>query len=160
MPMNEAQSGGRRCGIVATASLIFNIFLLALIGGHVLRHHGERAPSAVPTNLARALADAEASLSPSDAAKFRDVMTRGAPLYAQSAKQLAGARFALERQIVAEPFDRQAVHNAFVAWQQSWNRLFDNVDDTLIEALAQVSPEGRRKLIAQRQAEIGRDRAP
>ena len=111
-------------------------------------------------NLARALADAETSLPPSDAAKFRDVMTRGAPLYAQSAKQLAEARAALQRQIVAEPFDRQAVHSAFVAWQQSWNRLLDNADDTLIEALAQVSPEGRRKLIAQRQAERKRDGTP
>jgi hypothetical protein len=84
---------------------------------------------------------------------FHDVMTRGAPLYAQSGKPLAEAKSALKRQIVAEPYDRQAVHSAFVARQQSWNRLFDNADDTLIEALAQVSPERRRKLIAQRQAE-------
>jgi Spy/CpxP family protein refolding chaperone len=146
---------------VLTASLLFNIFLLAIIGGHVLRHHGEQGVSALP-NLAHALANAEASLPPSDAAKFHDVMTRGAPLYAQSAKQLAEARSALRRQIVTEPFDRQAVHSAFVAWQQSWNRLLDNADDTLIEALAQVSPEGRRKLLAQRQAqaELKRDRTP
>lgn len=143
-----------------TASLLFNVFLLAIIGGHVLRHHGERGVTPMSANLARALADAETSLPPSDAAKFRNVMTRGAPLYAQSAKQLAEARAALQRQIVAEPFDRQAVHSAFVAWQQSWNRLLDNADDTLIEALAQVSPEGRRKLIAQRQAERKRDGTP
>ncbi|HTV96317.1 MAG TPA: periplasmic heavy metal sensor [Steroidobacteraceae bacterium] len=157
--MNEPQSGRRR-GIVLTASLLFNVFLLAIIGGHVLRHHGERGFSPMSTSLARALANAEASLPPSDAAKFRDVMTRGAPLYAQSAKQLAEARAALQRQIVAEPFDRQAVRSAFLAWQQSWNRLLDNAGDTLIEALAQVSPEGRRKLIAQRQAALKRDSTP
>jgi uncharacterized membrane protein len=137
--------------IVFVASLVLNLFLLAVIGGHVLRHNAVPETPGAPM-LARALANAEASLSPPDAAAFRAIMTRDAPQYVPAARQLGEARAALERQIVAEPFNRQAVHEAFAAWQASWNHFLDTADNPMVDALAHVSPEGRRKLIAGRQA--------
>jgi Heavy-metal resistance len=130
-------------------SLLLNLFLVALIAGHLLRRHlNEAGLGTVP--LARALVKAEASLSPSDAAAFDAVIRRDAPRYAASARAFGQARRALERQILAQPFDRDAAREALAAWQASWNRFLDDFGGPLVDALAQVSPEGRQKLIAAR----------
>jgi len=136
---------------VLPASLLLNLFLAALIGGHLLRH--EARENSLP--VARALANAEASLSPADAAAFRAAMRRDGPELAESIRQVAEARRALGRQIVAEPFDAQATRQALATWQASWNRFFDQMDGSLVEALGKVSPEGRQKLVAERRKARG-----
>jgi len=135
--------------IALAVSLIVNFFLIAVIGGRWL-HHGPAQVESGSQVLARAIANAEASLSPADAAAFGAVMTRDAPRYEQAGRQLGEDRVALERQITAEPYDPQAVRQAFARWQASWNRFIDSADDTIVEALGRISPEGRRKLIEQR----------
>jgi len=148
MVQTPAVRGWRR--IALPASIVLNIFLIALIGGHVLRGGPAIAPDANP--LARALANAEASLSPSDAAAFRQVMQRDAPHFADAAKQLAVSRRAVAQQIAAEPFNADAVHQALTHWQMALNNFFDAFREPLVDALAKVSPDGRRRLIAERQA--------
>lgn len=135
--------------VLLPASLVVNLFLFALVGGHVLTHDLHARDSGGDV-LVRALANAEASLSGADAAAFRAALSRDEPRYAQAARQLAEARNALEREIETEPFNQQAVAQTLAAWQMSWNRFFDAFDDTLIDALAHISPDGRRKLIAER----------
>lgn len=148
MAQTQAARGWRR--IAVAASVVLNIFFIALIGGHLLRGRPAIAPNESP--VMRALASAEASLSPSDAAAFRQVMKTDAPRFEDAARQLAAARRAVGRQIAAEQFDADAVHQALVHWQKALNNFFDAFSDPLVEALAKVSPEGRRRLIAERQA--------
>jgi len=130
-------------------SILLNLFLVAVIGGHLLRHHGNEFGTGAPS-VARILANAQASLSAPDAAAFGAVMRRDAPRYVQSALELSRARNALERQIMAQPYDAAATKQAFVAWQESGDRFLVDISDSLVEALGRVSPEGRQKLVASR----------
>lgn|SRR5690348_13797693 len=142
-------------------SLLCNVFLAALIAGHLL---GQRVRpvrfSIGATPMARALERAEGILSPQDAAVFREVLQRDRPRYAPAALQVAEARRGLERQIAAQPFDPRAASQALAAWRTSWNGFVDDFSGPLVDALAAISPEGRRRLVASRRAreqQAGRD---
>lgn len=142
-------SGWRR--IALPASIVLNLFLIALIGGHLFQ--ARRIATNAETPLVRALARAEATLPPRDATAFAAAMRRDAPRFAAAQKQLTQARQELQRQIAAEQFNQADVRQALEAWQSAWNHFFDDFSTPLIDALSQVSPEGRRKLVAARQAE-------
>jgi uncharacterized membrane protein len=144
--------------IALPASIILNLFLVALIGGHVLHRLFTEAPPGPP--LMRALARAEAGLPPQDAARFGTVMRRDAPLFSEDRERIIAARRALAGQITAEHFDQDAVRQAMATWQAAWNRFVTDFANTLVDALAQVSPEGRRKLIAERGLRRREDAAP
>ena len=131
------------------ASLLLNVFFIAVIGGHLLRYNA--ASDRAGPSLVHALANAEAILSPPDAAAFRAVMNREEPRIAESWQQLVDARRELRRQIAAEQFNRAAAKQALSAWGQHANLFLNDFGDTLIEAFAQVSPEGRRKIAADAQ---------
>lgn len=135
--------------LVLPVSLVLNLFLVALVAGHLVRRQiGELEPgnSVVATGIAMA----EASLSKADAAAFAEVMRRDAPRYEPAAKELEQTRQALDRQITSEPFDPKTVRQAFAVWQGAWNRFIDAFTDTAVDALSQISPEGREKLLIQR----------
>lgn len=139
-------SSGQR--ILLTVSLVLNLFLAGLIGGHLLRTRAQGPLARTP--FARILASAEAKLSAHDAAAFQAVMQRDAPRFAASGRDLRQARQALRRDIVTEPFDQAAVRRDLTAWEAAWNRFMTDFSGPLVEALGQVSPEGRRKLVAAR----------
>ncbi len=147
MSENRPRLNWRR--VVLPSSLVLNLFLVALIGGHLVRHDVDQVDPGRPS-LARALADAEARLSAPDAAAFGAVLRRDAPQYELAAQQFEQARSVLKDRIVAQPFDPVAVRQALTAWQVNWNHFIDSVGNPLIDALAQISPEGRQKLVAQR----------
>ena len=134
--------------IALPASIVLNLFFIALIGGHLLHNRTYDVGSGTP--LTRALARAEASLPPQDAAAFGAVMRREAPHYAEAAQQLKEARQELARQITAEQFNQEEVRQALATWRTAWGRFMEDFGNTLVEALAQVSPEGRRKLVLDR----------
>jgi hypothetical protein len=139
-------TGGWRWALLG--SLVCNLFLAALIGGFLLR---TRLHGHIPEmSLARALSNAEATLSPPDAARFDQVMKQQAPQFAASALQFAKARNELEGQIMAEPFDSRTAKLAYRDWTEKLDKFDHAIGDALVDALAQVSPEGRRKLIAYR----------
>jgi len=141
---------GRR--IALPVSLVLNLFLLALIGGHVWHNRLQAASSDRP--LARALADVEATLSPRDGAAFKAAILADQPRFAEAAKKAALARLELGRRITAVPFDPQATMRALEAWRTSWNAFMSDFDEPLVNALAQVSPEGRQKLVRQRRERL------
>ena len=132
--------------IALPASILLNLFLVAVIGGHMWRVRGHEAAFATP--MARVLARAEASLPAQDAAKFGAVIRRDAQRYADAQKRLLDARLELRRQITADQFNQEDVRRALATWQAAWNAFFDDFGNTLVEALAQVSPDGRHKLAA------------
>jgi uncharacterized membrane protein len=135
---------------VLPASVILNLFFVALIATHLLRHRHETLPPG--QSLARALANAEATLPPQDAAAFGAVMQRDKARLTDVGKQLVAARQELARLITEEHYDRTAVRQAFTAWATAWSRFQDAFSDTLTDALAEVSPEGRRQLVESRAA--------
>jgi uncharacterized membrane protein len=149
MQNNLKPSAWRR--IALPASLALNLFLVAAIGGHVWRAHHDTFGAHTP--LARALANAYSVLDQRDAAAFRAVMQRDEPRLGEAAAQIAQTRKDLQRALTAEPFDKEAARRALVAWRASGGHFLDNFGDTLIDALAQVSPEGRRKLVDGRRAD-------
>ena len=149
MSESIANRGSRWHRIALPASIILNLFLIAIISGHVYHVRGRAAIAGTP--LGRVLARAESVLPPQDAAAFGAVIRRDTPKFAVSGVRLREAREALESQIVAEPFDPVATRQALVATQRSWNQFIDDFGASLVEALAQVSPQGRRKLVSETQ---------
>ena len=133
-------------------STVLSLFLLGIIAGHLLRRDG--SPEIAVTPMARALERAEAELSPADAAAFRAALDRGEPRYAQSAAQVASARRELARQIAAQPFDPRATSQALAVWRTSWDRFVGDLSGPLIDALAAISPEGRRRLVDARRQRL------
>jgi uncharacterized membrane protein len=130
--------------IALPASTILNLFLLALIAGYVWHlHHG--AAQRLP--VARILSNMEARLDRRDASAFRAVMEQSEPGLGQGAQSVSKARRNLEAQLTAEPFDQQAARHALVEWHNAAGQFLDRYGDTLIDALARVSPEGRRRLV-------------
>lgn len=130
--------------IALPVSFALNLFFVAVIGGYWLSTTYEYAG----TPVARALTQAEASLSPGDAAAFRVVIQRDASRYRQAEQQLRDARRALRYQVEAERFDPAGTRKALTAWRAAWNHFMDSFEGPLVDALAQVSPDGRRDLVA------------
>ena len=146
--MNETiQKTSRWWRVVLPVSLVLNLFFVALIGGHALRVH--KAEETFGTPLGRALARVQASLPPQDAAAFSAAIRRGAPQYGQDLRDLADARQALNRQVTAERFDRDATRQALAGWQTAWGRFVGDFADTFVDALGDLSPESRQKLVTE-----------
>jgi uncharacterized membrane protein len=133
-------------------SLILNLFLLALTAGHLLR--AEFQPRAAGTPLARALANAGTGLSKPDATVFRNVIRTSAPHFADAAQNLVNAREALRHQIEMEPFNRDATKQAYAAWQRTLNIFIEDFGDALVDALGQISTQGRRKILDERRQRL------
>jgi uncharacterized membrane protein len=131
-------------------SLVLNLFFVALIGGHVLHI---RFTARVGSPLARALANAEAVLPAQDAARFGAIIRGGAPQYMKSMQQLGEARQELDRQLLADQFDQEGFRRALAQWETAWSGFLNDLTNPLVQALAEISPEGRRKLVAARRAE-------
>jgi uncharacterized membrane protein len=138
---------GWRTGTLG-ASVVLNLFLIALVVGHALRWGAGEVNS--QTVLTRAIARIEARLPPQDAAAFRAVMTRDEPRLLEDQKQLVEARQELKRRISAEPFDKARTREALTASRTIGDRYFDDFSDSFVDALSKVSAEGRRKLVGRR----------
>jgi uncharacterized membrane protein len=140
--------------LALSLSIVLNLFLLGVIAGHFLGRGGPREVSITP--MAGAVERVEAALDPADAAAFRAALERDRPRYAQSAEQVAAARRALMRELAAEPFDPRAAGQALDVWSRSWDRFIGDFNGPLIDALAAISPQGRRKLIDARRERLER----
>jgi len=128
------------------ASLLLNLFLIALIAGFML-HNPEASGAPGGGQLGRALANFESHLSPQDARAFNSVLARDLPRTSAASKKLAAARVELARQVAAEKYDPEATRQALSAWRVSWDGFMQDFSDTLVDGLGQVSPDGRRQLL-------------
>jgi len=138
--------------VTLLVSLLANLFLIALICGHLLhsRMHARRAGS----SIAHALINAGAALSEPDATVFNAIVRRDAPQYAAAAQRLTTAREELRRQIARNPFDADATRRAYAAWQESLNDYAKDIGSTMVDALDHISPEGRRKILDEQRPRI------
>jgi uncharacterized membrane protein len=141
----NVSSNGRR--VALAVSIVVNFFLLAIVVGHLLR---ARPQTRAGLPLARALAAAEASLPPADSVRFSAVLRRDAPKYAEAEHQLVEARRELAKQMTADNFDPEKARAAFAKWRVAWNRFLDDFSGTLVDAVGEISPAGRRQLATER----------
>lgn len=109
--------------------------------------------------LVRILAVAEATLPPSDAKLFRQTLLRDEPRYAQAVKRLTQARQELLKQISADPYDPVTTLTALSAMQSAWTDFMDSIGRPLVDAIGEISQEGRRKVVTD-QKEKGMLRVP
>lgn len=135
-------------------SLVLNAFLVALLGAHLLRapaphpHHG---PEAVIARMA-------AVLPPADAARFQADMARGRDAYRSARARLEQAHAAFVATIAHQPYDAAASRAALATWRADLQEFTARFGDSLVTALADVSPAGREKLAALEQARLEHDR--
>jgi len=136
--------GWRRVAVAASVAL--NLFLLAYNGASIT-HLATTVGSSRPM-FTTVLTQAESRLSPDDAARFRAVMTREAPHYIAEAQQLGLYRDGIIRIILSEPFDPAAARSEISAWREAWFGFTKTFGDALVDAMSQISPQGRRELLA------------
>jgi len=156
MLTEQNQTVSRWQRIALPASLILNLFLVAVIGGHWWQTHRNAASGRM--SVTRALRHAEAIMAPQDAAVFGAVMRRDEPRYMDAVRQLREARQQLWADITADRFDKDEVARGLAAWQTAYDGFLHDISGPLVEALGQVSADGRRKLIAERR--VARDAFP
>lgn len=132
--------------IILGVSLALNLFLVAFWGGQMLRSQPPVPSGDDP--LARILAVAEANLPPSDAKIFRETLLKEKPRYAQTVEKLIQARQEMLKQVSADPFDPAATLTALNATQTAWTEFMDAIGRPLVDAVGVVSPEGRRRVVA------------
>lgn len=123
-------------------SLVLNLFLVAVVSGQHLRHRESHVPV-----LGRVLRHVTSRLDAQDAKAFRSVLHQEAPHYAQAQENLVRARAEIDRQLLAPHFDQVATRAAMREWQDAWDVFVGTFSDALVEAMGQLSPEGRRALV-------------
>ncbi|GEM_PF-1825617 len=149
--MVQKQVGTRKwLRIALPLSLVLNMFLLAFLGGQMLRATPEVPKGVDP--LARILAVAEATLSASDFKSFRQTLLQEEPRYARAVKNVTQARQEMLKQISSDQYDPVATLTALSATQSAWTEFMDAIGGPLVDAIGQISPEGRRKVLGDQNA--------
>lgn len=149
--MVQTQDGTRKwLRIALPVSLVLNMSLLAFLGGQMLRVTPEVQRGDDP--LARILAVAEATLPASGARLFRQSLLKEEPRYARAVRKVTEARQEMLKQMSADPYDPVATLAALSATQSAWTEFMDAIGGPLVDAIGQISPEGRRTVVADQKA--------
>ena len=149
--MVQTQDGTRKwLRLALPLSLVLHMLLLALAGGQMLRATPEVPRGDDP--LARILAVAEATLPASDARSFRETLLKEEPRYARAVRKVTEARQEMLKQMSADPYDPVATLAALSAMQSAWTEFMDAIGGPLVDAIGQISPEGRRTVVADQKA--------
>lgn len=119
------------------ASLALNLVLVALL----LRV--ERPPR---RDLAAMQAQMEALLPPADRPRFGATLEAGRPAAQAALNRHRAARAEAEEAVGREPFDPAAMRAAMQAARGEWQQFSTALEETLIEAVTALSPEGRQRL--------------
>ena len=145
-----------RSALALRASLVVNVFLLALIVAHVLR--AQIADSAAHPEGQAIVARLTAVLPAEDAARFRAQLDLMRSEYEPQRERIGEARQALLRAIARDPYDPAGVRRALADYQQSWRDFTSRFDEAFLAALDTISPHGRARLAAA--AEVARGGKP
>jgi uncharacterized membrane protein len=134
-------------------SLALNLFIGGIIVGQRLHHHGPRL------DVARERADSDRRvftfldrmagiLPPDDRKQFLTVIDtyRGELGHADSG--VREAREKVRTAIAADPFDRNALEQAFEQTSVRWAEMSKVLHAAMADAISHLSPEGRKALAA------------
>ena len=144
--MMRARTRGTQRRFGMWLSLALNLFLVALIGAHLLR--AADRPDPPPRTLDGAIERIASALPPSDAKQFRTVMLQEKPHYQPAHDRMEQARQDFNQAISRDPYDEQAAQNAMHSWQADWTNFMQKFGDSFLRATGTLSPEGRAKLAA------------
>ena len=123
-------------------SLAANLFLAALAGApHLMprRPPGPPGFDGLVERMARQMPD-------TDADTFRHAMDRERPWYDISRRSLEEARAQIGRSIGQDPFDPVATRTAMTDMQDRLRESSQRFDESLVAALASLSPQARTSL--------------
>ena len=135
------------------ASLALNVFLLALLGAHLIRPAlGPAAPARGDGPIGRIV---EALPEP-DAARMRAVLDRARPGRSAGRERVSAAQRDIAAAIARTPYDEAAVRAALAAWQARWHEFTTGYNTALIEGIGTLSDEGRARFAAAALAEDAR----
>jgi uncharacterized membrane protein len=138
-------------------SLALNAALLAFPGmlrpGTVVA--SAHPPRAERSGFERMVGRIEASLPVEDRPAFRQVMEAERSRYAPSLEAVRQARRGVDEAIRRDPFDEAALRAALEAFSARWVAFNDAFGETLVHALAAVSPAGRAQVAAARSRDGG-----
>ncbi|RKK01100.1 periplasmic heavy metal sensor [Pseudoroseomonas wenyumeiae] len=90
----------------------------------------------------------ERVLGPEDRATFHRVMEESRPRWEPLRRDMWQARPQVGRAIGAEPFSEEALRAAMAEGRHRWAAFSEAYEDSLARATAAISPEGRRRLLA------------
>jgi uncharacterized membrane protein len=90
----------------------------------------------------------ERVLPAEDRATFHRVMEENRPRWEPLEQAMRQARPQIGRAIGAEPFSEQALREAMAQGRQRWHDFSGVYEDSLAKATAAISPDGRRRLLA------------
>ena len=121
-------------------SLALNVFLLALVGTHLVH---ATAPAALAESPIDRMA---ASLSPDDAARFRAAIEARRPDYQPARDAVSTAHLAVAAAIGRVPYDEDAVRSALRQWQESWRAFTARFDQAFLGGVGVLSDDGRARL--------------
>jgi uncharacterized membrane protein len=145
----------RRWALLAIGfSVALNIFLVGFLLAQLWSHHAQPEPEApAPREVLRQLAE---RLPRSDAEHLRRAFTSRRTELANARRDARAASERLRADIGAVPFDAERMSADFDASRAARDRLRPLIEQALLEALPQMSEEGRRILS---QARLARRRA-
>jgi uncharacterized membrane protein len=90
----------------------------------------------------------ERVLGPEDRATFHRVMEESRPRWEPLRQAMRQARPQVGRAIGAEPFSADALRAAMADGRRRWMAFSEAYEDSLARATAAISPDGRRRLLA------------
>jgi uncharacterized membrane protein len=90
----------------------------------------------------------ERVLGPEDRATFHRVMEDSRPRWEPLQRTMRQAGPQIGRAIGAEPFSEDALRAAMADGRARWNAFSEAYENSLAQATAAISPEGRRRLLA------------
>jgi uncharacterized membrane protein len=98
----------------------------------------------------RMVARIEASLPEPDRPVFRGVLEAERDHYAAALAALRASRAEVDSAMARDPFDPDALRLAMTRWSERWIGFNATFTETLVHAMAAVSPEGRARIAAAR----------
>ena len=123
-------------------SLGINLFAMGLIAAPHVWHRRMPGPPSFDMLVERMAHD----LPDADAAAFRLAMARERPWYEQGRQRMLEARGAVAAKVAAEPFDAATTRASLQTMQDRIRESMARFDESLVDAVAQLSPEARVRL--------------
>ncbi|EHM01975.1 hypothetical protein HMPREF9946_01711 [Acetobacteraceae bacterium AT-5844] len=132
-------SGNLILKVALGASLAVNCVLAGLLFWQ--DDHRPRGVRGLQARMERVLSD-------EDRATFHAVMDANRPRYEEAQRAMRQARPLIPKAIGAEPFSEEALRAAMALNREKWLAFSETFEGSLAQATAAISPEGRRRLLA------------
>lgn len=143
----------RTRALLLVSSLALNVFLIALIGAHLMA--ASLAPAAAPRSTGP-FGKLIAALPEPDAARARAVLAHERPSYQPERDHVSAANAAIAASLAKSPYDEAELREALAAWQTSWQGFATRFNIVFLDVVRSLSDRGRAELARAALAEEAR----